>query len=191
MIDSQIVLIGTSAGGVTAIHDLLLNLSPDFKLPIVVIQHLPESNHVEVAQVYPSHSLKVVEIEDKMPVEAGFVYFAPGGYHLQFERDQTFSLSQDEPVRFSRPSIDLCFESAAKTFGKRVIGVVLTGANSDGALGLVQIKQAGGKTIVQNPETAEFAEMPDAALKALSPDYVTPLEALPKILFELQSEAAK
>lgn len=191
MIESRVVLIGTSAGGVSAVCDLLLALPQNFKLPMVIVQHLPESNHVEVGQVYPSKALKVTEIEDKMPIEPGYAYFAPGGYHVHFEKDHTFSLSQEEPVRFSRPSIDLCFESAAKIFGPKAIGVVLTGANADGAVGLTRIIEEGGKSIVQNPETAEFAEMPEAALQAAKPDFVVTLKELPKILSDLQMEASQ
>lgn len=191
MIDSKIIIIGASAGGVTAIHQLLENLPKEFRLPVVVVQHLPESSHVEVENVYPSQTLKVVEIEDKMPIESGYGYFAPGGYHVMFEKDHTFSLSQDEPVRFSRPSIDLCFESAAKVFGKNAVGVVLTGANGDGSIGLVQIKECGGTAIVQNPETAEFKEMPEASLRAVKPDFVTTLSDLPKILLEQQTGKGK
>jgi two-component system chemotaxis response regulator CheB len=109
---------------------------------------------------------------------------------LLFEQDGTFSLNQDEPVRFSRPSIDLCFQSAAEVFGSRVIGVILTGANNDGAEGLRAIKAAGGVTIVQNPESAEFPEMPSSALSLQKPDYVVKVSELPQLFLSCQTGAS-
>ena len=188
MTQDRIVVIGASAGGVTVLHELLQTLPKEFSLPIVVVQHLPESNHVDVADVYPSGARKVIEIEDKMPVENGRVYFAPGGYHVLFEKDQTFSLTQDDPVRYSRPSIDLCFESAVHVFGGKVIALLLTGANSDGAEGLAAVKHAGGVTVVQNPESAEFPEMPKAAINLEQPDFILNARELPKFLLTQQRE---
>ncbi len=191
MISSKVIIVGASAGGVTIIHDLLSNLSPEFSLPIVVVQHLPDSNHVNVASVYSSGPREVVEVEDKMPIEAGHIYFAPGGYHLLIEKDHTFCLTQDEPVNFSRPSIDLCFQSAAEILKARVVGVLLTGANRDGALGLTMIKAAGGVTIVQDPDGAEFPEMPKAALQLQTPDFIVNAKELPGLLLNQQVEPTR
>lgn len=189
MSNDRIVLIGASAGGVNILCELLRALPREFHLPLIVVQHLPESGYLDVANVYPSLAHEVVEIEDKMPIENDHVYFAPGGYHVFIEQDRTFSLTQDEPVRFSRPSIDLCFESAAKVFGDKVIAMVLTGANDDGARGLAAVKRAGGVTVVQNPESAEFPAMPQAALKLEQHDFVLSTRDLPRFLVSQQGEA--
>lgn len=187
---SRIFILGTSAGGVTAIHRLLEELSTKVTAPMIVVQHLPDLKHVDVKTVYPAGAGRnVLEVEDKMPVEEGHVYFAPGGYHLLIEKDGCFSLTQDEPVRYSRPSIDLSFESAARAFGPRLVAVLLTGANSDGAEGMLAVRKEGGVCIVQNPEEAEFPEMPEAAIKMQKPDHVTSLRDLPGLLLKLQNEA--
>jgi two-component system chemotaxis response regulator CheB len=190
MTTDRIVVIGTSAGGVNVLYELLQRLPGEFSLPLVVVQHLPESNHVDLKHVYPRGAHEVIEIEDKMPVENGRIYFAPGGYHVLFEKDQTFSLTQDDPIRYSRPSIDVCFESAVRVFGDKVIAMVLTGANSDGAEGLAAVKHAGGVTVVQNPESAEFPEMPKAALSLEQPDFVLNARDLPNFLVAQQREAS-
>jgi two-component system chemotaxis response regulator CheB len=190
MTEDRIVVIGTSAGGVAVLYELLKTLPKEFSLPLVVIQHLPDTSRIDVTRVYPSSAHDLIEIEDKMPVESGRVYFAPGGYHVLFEKDQTFSLTQDEPVRFSRPSIDVCFESAIQVFGDKVIALVLTGANDDGAEGLAAVKHAGGVTAVQDPETAEFSEMPKAALNMGKPDFILNARELPQFLLNQQREAS-
>lgn len=186
----QIILIGTSAGGVTALHTLLEKLDQRTKQPIVVIQHVLDHSNIDVRQIYRSGpGRKISEIEDKMPIEENTVYFAPGGYHLLFNEDQTFSLNQEDPVNFSRPSIDLSFGCAAEVFGKRVIAVLLTGANADGAAGLVEVRNAGGRIVVQDPANAEFSEMPKAALNAVDPDFISDLNGLPEIFLQLSGEA--
>jgi len=188
----RVFFVGTSAGGVSAIHRLLTSLGPEFTCPLVIIQHLPDLKHVDVKTVYPAGpSRTVLEVEDKMPIEEQHVYFAPGGYHLLVEKDCSFSLSQDDPVRYSRPSIDLSFESAARVFGPRLVAAVLTGANQDGAEGLTAVRNGGGICIVQDPQEAEFKEMPAAALAMQKPDYVTKLHALPELLLRLQNEASR
>lgn len=182
----QLFLLGTSAGGVTALHALLENLDARMHQPIVVVQHLPEQSNVDVRNIYATTpGRQIVEVEDKMPIEPNTVYFAPGGYHLLFTSDQCFSLNQEEPVNFSRPSIDVSFQCAAEVFGSRLVGVLLTGANADGAQGLLAIRKAGGKVIVQDPRDAEFGEMPKAALALQQPDFVTALKELPSILSHL------
>lgn len=189
---ARIFLIGTSAGGVTAIHGLLEALSGSVHAPIIVVQHLPDVKHVDVKTVYPAGpSRTVLEIEDKMPVEENHVYFAPGGYHLLIEKGGTFALSQDEPIRYSRPSIDLTFESAARAFGHRLVAIVLTGANADGAEGLVAVREHGGTCVVQNPEEADFKEMPEAAIAKQKPDFVTTLSELPGLILKLQDEVKR
>lgn len=184
----RVFMIGTSAGGVAALHSIIENLDPHFKSPVIVVQHLPDVKHVDVKTVYPAAEGRfVLEAEDKMPVEDHHVYFAPGGYHLLIEKDECFSLNQDEPIRYSRPSIDLSFETAAKAFGRRLVGVVLTGANADGAAGLQAVRAAGGVCIVQNPQNAEYSEMPQASMDAVKPDHVVQIEEIPPLFRKIEA----
>lgn len=184
--NSRVFMIGTSAGGVQALHKILGGLKPAFVAPLIIIQHLPDVKHVDLKSVYPvGHGREVVEIEDKMPIEPRHVYFAPGGYHMLIERDETFSLTQDEPVRYSRPSIDLSLETAARSLGSRLVAMILTGANGDGAEGLRAVRDKGGICIVQDPLEAEHPEMPLAAVEALKPDHLVRLEQIPSLLEEL------
>jgi len=134
-----------------------------------------------------SSQIVVKEAEDKEPLRSGIAYLAPPGYHLLIEPDRSFSLSVDARVNYSCPSIDVLFESAAHVFGESLIGVVLTGANKDGAQGLKIIKEHGGLAIVQNPESAEARSMPQAALAAVSADYVVDLEQLAPLLVQLST----
>jgi two-component system chemotaxis response regulator CheB len=186
----EIVVIGTSWGGLNALSVLLERLPSTFPLPIVVVQHRGKSAHDLLAQLLQQRTLlRVREAEDKEPIAAGTLYLAPPDYHLLVDRG-AFVLSTDEPVNFSRPSIDLLFESAAGAYGRGVIGVVLTGANQDGASGLKMIKDAGGYAIVQEPSTAESSVMPKAAVALAHPDQVAPLEAIAEALVRLARDAA-
>jgi two-component system chemotaxis response regulator CheB len=163
----EIVVVGTSWGGLSALRELIVGLPATLGLPIVVVQHRHrESDHLLTTLLQDETSLCVCEVEDKAPMTAGNVYFAPADYHLLVEQG-FFSLSMDEPVRFSRPSIDVTFQSAADTYGARAVGVVLTGANADGAQGLRRIVSRGGRAFVQTPATAESPTMPQAAINAV------------------------
>lgn len=160
------VLIGGSAGSVNALQEIFRHLSPDFDLPVVVVQHLPQSSRVQLDLVYSVHTkLKLQEAVDKTEVLPRNVYFAPSSYHLLIEKDLTLSLSQDEPLHYSRPSIDILFESAAFSLGGACVAVLLTGANADGAEGLCLLNRKKALTIVQNPATAEVPMMPASALR--------------------------
>ena len=172
----EAVVIGTSAGGVEALLTLLKGLT-GLELPslIVVIHQPADASGVAVELFRDLTLLPVKEAEDKAPVDAGTLYFAPAGYHLLIEKSRTFSLSTEAPVNYSRPSIDVTFESAADAYGKNLAGIVLTGANNDGAAGLKAIQECGGVTIVQDPFTAKFPQMPEAALGLLKPDFLLPL----------------
>jgi len=166
------IAIGTSAGGVSAVQDFLRGTKGKLSLPIFVVQHLPANARIEPALIYgPYTHAKVVEAQDKMPVEPDHVYFAPPGYHLLIERELTLSLTQDEPVHFSRPSIDVLFESAARAYGSSLCGILLTGANADGAAGLQTIQTMGGITMVHDPSDAEVPAMPLAALNLIRPNF--------------------
>ena len=162
---SGVVLIGGSAGAFEPLLVILEGLPPTFSLPIVIVLHLPSASCNELVRALSRRAtLPVREAEDKAPVEAGTVFVAPAGYHLLIERAGSFALSLDPPERSSRPSIDVLFESAAHAFGSKSIGLVLSGANSDGAAGLAAISRAGGRVLVQRTEDAAYAEMPRAAL---------------------------
>ena len=161
----EIAVIGTSWGGLAALHQILGALPSSFRLPVVVVQH----RHKDSGQFLPrvlqdDTSLCVCDVEDKAPIIGGNIYIAPANYHVLVERGH-LSLSTDDPVAFSRPSIDVTFISAADAYRQGVVGIVLTGANSDGARGLKRVSDRGGLAIVQRPETAESSIMPAAALR--------------------------
>ena len=183
---AKLVVVGVSAGGLHAVGTILRGLPADFPVPIVVVQHRAKESTALASVLQESTGLRVCEIEDKMPIEAGQVYIAPPDYHVLVE-DGYLSLSVDAPVTYSRPSIDVLFESAADELGDGVIGVVLTGANHDGARGLRSIVQRGGKALVQSPESAEMSIMPRAALGAVPDAMVVPLAEVASRLAELVS----
>lgn len=173
-----IVCAGTSWGGLLALRRLLHELGESFTLPVVVVQHRHRDSDGLLADLLQDCTPRPVhEVEDKEPVEPGRVYVAPANYHLLID-DGHFALTTDPPVRFSRPSIDVTFSAAADEYGARVIGVVLTGANADGAEGLRRIAEAGGAAIVQDPDTAESPVMPRAALRAVPGARRLPLDQI-------------
>ena len=181
----EIAVIGTSWGGLAALRELVSCLPGDLPLPVVVIQHRHKLSDGALPQLLQDRtSLRVCEVEDKMPMECGSVYVAPADYHLLVERDY-FTLSMEEPIRYSRPSIDLTFSSAADVFGAKTIGAVLTGANADGAAGLKRIAERGGAALVQEPATAESPAMPTAALKAVPSARVMTIAAIGQAIGEM------
>lgn len=187
----SVVGIGTSWGGLAAMSRLLGELPADFSLPVVVVQHRSkDSDRLLTELLQDATDLKVSEVEDKEPLMPGTVHIAPANYHVLIDAGY-LSLTLEEPVRFSRPSIDVMLSSAADTYGSGAIGVVLTGANEDGARGLSDIVKRGGRALVQDPRTAEIPIMPDAALKAVPSAEVLTLEALAPRLIELSRERAK
>ncbi|RYG25240.1 chemotaxis protein CheB [bacterium] len=162
-------MVGASAGAVEALSSILPALPPGFRCPVVVVVHMPpDRSSLLVALFAQKCRVEVKEAEDKEPLQAGTVYFAPPDYHLLVEPDKRLSLSADAPVLFSRPSIDVLFESAADAYGERLLGIVLSGANSDGARGLRMVCESGGSALVQEPSTALCPTMPQAALEACS-----------------------
>jgi len=177
------IVIGASAGGFAALSEILPRLSKALPQAVVVVQHLhPDGGEYMVEFLSQHCPLPVKEAEDKEPVKPGVIYVAAARYHLLIERDRSFSLSIDDKVNYSRPSIDVLFESAAQTYGPKLIGVVLTGANADGAVGLATIKARGGLTIVQDPATAEVSFMPQAAIDGSQVDYVLDLNGIVTLL---------
>lgn len=162
----QAVVIGASAGALEALSAILPDLPASFPVPILIVVHIPPDRPSALADLFAAKCrMAVKEAEDKEPLLAGTIYFAPPDYHLLVEVDKTVALSSDEQVFFSRPSIDVLFETAADAYQERLIGIVLSGANSDGANGLKAVMGAGGVGLVQNPDTAFAAAMPEAAEK--------------------------
>jgi two-component system, chemotaxis family, protein-glutamate methylesterase/glutaminase len=172
----RIVVVGASAGGLHALRTLVAGLPADFELPVIVVQHRAKESELLCELLQECSPVQVQEVVDKMDMGPG-VFVGPPDYHLLVD-DGYFSLTTDEPVRYSRPSIDVMFESAVDTYGMDVVGVVLTGANADGARGLRRIADAGGHAVVQDPETAEVRVMPRFALKAVPDACVLPLEEI-------------
>ena len=187
----EAVVVGASAGGIEALLALLHGIPPPWRLPVVVVLHLPEGHQSHLAEIFAERlHMPVHEAADKMPVAPDSLYFAPPGYHLSIERDRCFSLSCEPPVRFSRPSIDVLMASAADAYGTALAGFLLTGANDDGAEGLLRIHMAGGITAVQDPEEAQIPTMPRAAIARHRPDHVLALRELRALLLELESAHA-
>jgi len=182
------IVIGTSYGGLEALKLILPDLVKGFPLPVIVVLHIGDHNNdTFIHHLNSICALEVKEAEGNESISSGVIYFAPPNYHLLVENDFTFSLSTAEKLNFSRPSIDVLFESAAWVYTKSLIGVLLTGANSDGANGLKLIKELGGTTIVQNPCSAISPAMPRAALKLSKPDIRLKLEDIAGKLIELAS----
>jgi two-component system chemotaxis response regulator CheB len=176
------VVIGASAGGVEALSLLLPQLSPRCRVSFFIVIHIPRERPSLLPEVLASRcALLVREAEDKEPVEAGKVYVAPPDYHLLVDDGPALALSSDEPVHFSRPSIDVLFESAADVYGERLMGVILTGSNQDGAAGLAAVAQAGGRTVVEDPADAAIAFLPEAALRQAPVDAVLTLEQMQEL----------
>ncbi|MGD9557265.1 MAG: chemotaxis protein CheB [Mangrovibacterium sp.] len=180
------IVIGASYGGMEAIRNLLSKFPAGFDLPVIVVLHIGNNNiSAYLTRLNEKTGFLVKEVDEKEPIRPGTVYFAPPNYHLQIENDFSFSLSTDKKVNFSRPSIDVLFETAAWVFKDGLIGILLTGANNDGANGLTSIKKYGGTTIVENPETALAPAMPRAATELFNPDYVLDLEDIAEKVIEL------
>jgi two-component system chemotaxis response regulator CheB len=176
---AEAVVIGASAGALEALSVILPALPADIKLPLIVVVHLPPDRRSMLADLLQAKCrIPVREAEDKEPISGGTVYFAPPDYHLLIETDKCLSLSSDEPVLFSRPSIDVLFESAADAYGPALIGIVLSGANNDGAKGMSAIVEAGGIAIVQSPDSAFASTMPEAAIEMSPRAQVMSLEAI-------------
>ncbi len=198
------VVIGASAGGVDALMTLLPALKSGFALPVFVVLHVPRHMPSALVEIFaPRCALQVREAEDKEPVAAATVYFAPPDYHLLIDGGAgsrrslhgsasapapCLALSADESVNYSRPSIDVLFESAADFYGNRLAGIILTGANADGADGLLAVARAGGVTIVQQPQGAFASAMPAAAMTRIKPDYLLPLAEIAGRLQSLSTQ---
>jgi two-component system chemotaxis response regulator CheB len=188
----ELICIGASWGGLAAVSRILSDIPSDLDQAIVVAQHRhPDSRASTLPELLALRIARPVrEIEDKLPIEPSHVYVSPPDYHVLVEHG-SFALSLEERVQFARPSIDVLFESAADAYRERVIGVILTGANEDGAAGLRRIKDRGGVAVVQDPRQALRRAMPDAAIAATVADAILPIEEIGKFLYGLCVPAAK
>jgi two-component system chemotaxis response regulator CheB len=187
-IAAEAVVIGASAGAWEALSAILPALPAHFSLPLMIVVHMPPDRPSILAELFQTRCrIAVREAEDKEPIVGGTAYFAPPDYHLLVEADKHLSLSSDEPILYSRPSIDVLFESAADAYGPALIAVVLSGANEDGAAGIKAVADAGGTAIVQNPESAFAAAMPEAAKAACPGAQVLSLQEIAVYLEKVSS----
>jgi len=185
----EAIVVGVSSGGMNAMKVMFSLLPKDFNTPVIIVQHIgAHSDNLWIKLLNDKSNLPIKEADEKERIESGKVYIAPANYHLLIEKDKTFSLTIDERVNYSRPSIDVLFESAAEAYKNKLIGVILTGANNDGSNGIKRIKECGGLAIIQNPETAESAFMPKSAIAAIKPDYVLSLEGITELLITLDKQ---
>ena len=195
----EAIVIGVSSGGMKALNFIFTTLTADFKIPIIIVQHISaHSNNdwVNLLDDKSEHTIK--EADEKEKIESGKVYVAPSNYHLLIEKDKTFSLTIEERVNFARPSIGVLFESAAQAYKDKLIGVILTGSNNDGAEGIKRIKELGGMVIIQDPKTAESSPMPAAAIaaclsgkNAAQPDHILSLEKIIELLIKIDKQITK
>jgi two-component system chemotaxis response regulator CheB len=183
------IVIGSSAGGLNALKTIFSLLERNFSIPIIVVQHIsPHSDNYITTYLNKICKIRIKEANEKESIESGKIYFAPPNFHLLIEENYTFSLSTEERINFARPSIDVLFETAVYTYGTHLIGIILTGANNDGAKGIKLINQYRGITIVQDPKTAEVETMPNCAIESTKIDYILPLKEIGKLLNKLDKE---
>ncbi|HVV07386.1 MAG TPA: chemotaxis protein CheB [Puia sp.] len=182
----EAVVVGVSAGGFAVLSRILEGLPDSFPMPVIVIQHRSKDERTLLEELLRGKcTIRIKQADEKERIQGGVVYFAPADYHLLIESDRSFSLTCDEPVNFSRPSIDLSFETAAEVYGNKLVGIILTGSNGDGAAGMKAIRQRGGLTIAQDPETAVFPRMPRAAIEIGAVQHIFTLEEIKYFLINL------
>lgn len=187
---TELLLIAGSAGSLDIILKMLPLIDSKLSFPIVIVLHRKASYDSSLADLLASRtSLRVVEAEEKDQLEKGLIYLAPADYHLLIERDRSLSLDYSEKIQYSRPCIDVTFETAAEVYKDRVAAILLSGANADGAKGLQMIKQTGGITAVQNPATAEVSFMPNQALQTVQIDYILEAEEIAYFINKLSVNA--
>ncbi|MFV8369697.1 chemotaxis protein CheB [Flavobacterium sp. LB2R40] len=185
----EAIVIGVSAGGMSALKIISSALPIDFTIPIIIVQHLSAHSDSHWIKLLNEKShLNIKEADEKEKIEKSYIYIAPPNYHLLIEKNKTFSLTIDERVNFARPSIDVLFETAAEAYKNKLIGIVLTGSNSDGTQGIKKIKESGGLAIIQDPKTADSDYMPRSAIAAIEPDYILSLEDIIEILIKIDLE---
>lgn len=184
----KVLIIGGSAGSLEVLMELLpqLDFTPTFALVLVLHRKSAEDSTLEELISYKV-SIPVKDVEDKTPLLPGFIYIAPSDYHLLFENNNVLSLDTSEKVNYSRPSIDVSFESAAEVYGPALVGVLLSGANADGTEGLLAIKKAGGVIVVQMPETAQMPFMPTNALNNTNPNHVLDVSGMVDLILHINT----
>jgi len=186
------VVMGASAGGIQALSAVLPALPRGLRAPVFIVLHLPRDKPSVLADIFSRKcAVPVREAEDKEEVASGTVYFAPSNYHLLVDQGPRLALSADDPVHHSRPSIDVLFESAVDIYRNRLLGIILSGANDDGASGLAAIHNAGGLTAVQRPETAVSPHMALSALKRCPADWVLSLDEIAGLLQTLDADSVE
>lgn len=182
----EAIVIGVSSGGMNALKVMFSLLPKDFNTPVIIVQHIgAHSDSHWIKLLNDKSNLPIKEADEKEKIENGKVYIAPPNYHLLIEKDKTFSLTVGERVNYSRPSIDVLFESAAEAYADKLIGIILTGSNNDGTKGIKRIKECGGLAIAQDPETAESFYMPASAIADVQVDYVLPLDGIADLLIKI------
>jgi two-component system chemotaxis response regulator CheB len=182
----EAIVLGGSAGALNALASILPALPPGFSIPMALVLHVARGRPSYLSELLGAKcALPVKGAADKEPISPATIYLAPPNYHLLIGKNRCFSLSIGDPVNYSCPAIDVLFESAADTYGSALAGILLSGANEDGARGLAYIKKAGGTTLVQSPENAFSRRMPEAGLRLAHPDYVLPFTEIAAFLARL------
>ena len=185
----KVLIIGGSAGSLEVLMNIFPNLKPISSFSIVIVLHRKNSEDNMLEELFALKTqIPVKGVEDKTPLESGFIYIAPSDYHLLFEKSGLLSLDISEKVNFSRPSIDVSFESASEVYGSNLIGILLSGSNSDGTQGLIAIKDAGGKIIIQDPENSKMPFMPKNALSNTSPDFILNENEILQFILSINSQ---
>ena len=186
------VVIGTSAGGVDALTRILPSLPKTTPVPILIVVHMPRERPSLLTEIFRHKcAMRVDEAVDKADIKPGRIYFAPPDYHMLVDRGPQIALSVDDVIQFSRPSIDVLFESAADVYGTHLLGVLLTGGNEDGASGLAYIASRGGTTVLQDPAEAAASAMPEGALKLMTPTHVMRLDEIAALLMTIANTTPK
>lgn len=185
----QAMVVGASAGGIESFKALLEQIGTELKIPVLVVQHIKKSGMTNLAELFAKLTgLDVREAEPNEPILPGVIYFAPADYHLAVEQGKTLTLLSSEPINYSRPSIDVLFESAAEVYKDRLIGLIMTGSSADGSAGLARVSSLGGYTIVQSPDEAEFDVMPFCAMKLVYKSYIGNIQEISAHLKGLLAE---
>lgn len=187
--DCKVIIIGGSAGSLQALLQILPFIEPPTTFAMVIVVHRKNSDEQTLEDLIALKAkIRVREVEDKVALEAGYIYIAPSNYHLLFEKNETLSLDTSEKINYSRPSIDVSFESAAEIYGSSLMGILLSGSNSDGTAGLKAIKKAGGSIVVQNPLSADMPFMPNNAILHTNPDLILNTEEILELLKNINKD---
>lgn len=181
--DIKCVVIGASAGGVEVLGKILPSLKADSGFAVCLVLHMPPTGPNLIPEIFRENcGFRIKEAESSESIVPGTLYVAPPDYHMSIESDFSVSLSNEEAVNFSRPSIDVLFESSAFAYKSSVVGILLTGSNQDGAMGLKKINELGGLTVTEDPATANFPQMPQSAIEIMKPDLILPVNQIAALI---------